>query len=53
MAESKGLDIRRLDFAKNVGKILLLPPTPPVTCDRRAQVFYQHSWKIKWFGFWG
>jgi hypothetical protein len=39
MAERKGFDIRRLDFAKSTSKILLLPPTPPVTCNRRAQVF--------------
>jgi len=42
-----GIRTRRLRFANNTGKFLLLLPTLPVTCDRRAPAFYQYSWKIK------
>ncbi len=31
-----GIHIRRLNFAKNIGKFLPLLPTLPVTCDLHA-----------------
>jgi hypothetical protein len=47
LAERGGINIYHLNFANDTGKILLLPPRLPVTCDRRAGAFYQYSWKIK------